>query len=78
MQSKRWTIFNLRSYKNEILISSDKNNNLPLVNNILNNGNLTLPFERACIFMSETMFIICEFFQYGGLIIVFYSRSPLG
>jgi hypothetical protein len=31
MQSKRWTIFNLKLYKNEILIYSDKNNNLPLV-----------------------------------------------
>jgi hypothetical protein len=29
---------------------------------------MTLPFERACVFMSETMFPICGFFQYGGLI----------
>jgi hypothetical protein len=35
--------------------------------NYKKHGNLTLPFERACIFMSETMFTICGFFQYGGL-----------
>jgi hypothetical protein len=41
---------------------------------IREHGNLTLPFERACVFMSETMFTICGFFQYGGLIIAIYNR----
>jgi hypothetical protein len=40
---------------------------------IREHGSLTLPFEKACVFMSEMMFTICGFFQYGGLVKLFTS-----